>query len=36
LAKEFKVIADAQNWSKVAAMGRVLDIGNTLYDKSAD
>lgn len=36
LAKEFKVIADAQNWSKVAAMGRVLDIGNALYDKSLD
>lgn len=32
LAKEFKVIADAPTWNKVAEMGRKLDIGNTLYD----
>ncbi len=36
LAKEFKVIADAQSWSRVVAMGRVLDIGNSLYEKSVD
>ncbi|MEQ1628962.1 MAG: hypothetical protein ABL873_00470 [Gallionella sp.] len=33
LAKEFKVIADESTWSKVAEMGRKLDIGNSLYDK---
>ncbi|MDD4978822.1 MAG: hypothetical protein PHI29_09335 [Gallionella sp.] len=33
LAKEFKVIADEPTWSKVAEMGRKLDIGNSLYDK---
>lgn len=33
LAKEFKVIADADTWKKVAAMGKKLDIGNSLYDQ---
>ena len=33
LAKEFKVIADEPTWSKVAEMGRKLDLGNSLYDK---
>lgn len=33
LAKEFKTMADSENWKKVVTMGRQLDGSNALYDQ---